>query len=186
MAIRADGLALGGAKVIGSRLAVVVAIDAGDVEFLADQRMTIDEENDEVTARADLGSLVHVALVPLETTAKVTGFPATAEVDELVALTIRTDEPAGEDVIDLRTASYTDDLGGLWVPAGGEITNTVLPKNGEQVRESVYDYACVGATQTATFLPSIRLVYDVIAPVPGAPTDVVHRVLPVGQLSCQP
>lgn len=184
LAVRMDGLRLDANKVVGSRLALLVAIDGDQVEFLADQRMSVDEENRQVAARADLGRLGYVAVVPLQTTVKASGFPATATVNDFYPMTIRTDEPAAEDVIDLRTASYTDDLFGLWTPVDGDITNSTLPKDGETVRTSSWDYVCVGAA-TATYTPTVRLLYDVIAPATAAPTDVVHRVFLLGEVTCR-
>lgn len=185
VAVSRNGEALGGAGVIGAALSLLVTVSDGDVEFLSGQRMTVDDRIDFVTDGADLTHFSVLGAIPLNVTAKITGLPDDAGVGETHALKVRVQQDGAQAIVNTKGAFYTDDNFGVWAPKNGEINNVPLAKLGSEVFESTHNYTCTGAAPV-NFTPHIRTVYDVTAPIPGAPTNVAHDTYPIGEILCAP
>lgn len=185
VSISRNGQALPNKGVIGATMSMLITVSDGVVTVLDGQRMTVDDRVDFLTDGADLSHFSILGSVPLDVTAKISGIPKESAFNELQELQIRVTEGAGEDLVDARNPSYTDNNFGAWMPANGEISNAALPKQSPGNFLGIYDYICTGVA-SVNFTPQIRTVYDVVAPIAGAPQGVVHKTSPFGVVLCVP
>ena len=173
---------------LGAKIAMLVSVDGDGVEVLGNQTQTIDTTvgSTKIAAHADLEHFSTLAIVPLDVAVRMVGVPTDViTVNEGFVLTALVSENAGEDVVSVASASYTDDNFGSFHPDGIETADVAL----EEVTEGNFghslDYIC-SFQVSAFYTPRIRTVYDVTAAFDGAPSGVDHTTLIKTNVICAP
>ncbi|HYC57011.1 MAG TPA: hypothetical protein VEL28_18905 [Candidatus Binatia bacterium] len=170
---------------LSAELALLVSVDGNATELLPVQQLFVDGDQGVITAGAAMSHFSELAVLRVDVEASVAGIPEEAEVEEAHSLDVAVVEDAGESLVEVDSAAYTDNNFGAWAPSEGAIVSSPLDETAPGTFEDSFGYECTTEAAVA-YRPQLHTLFDVTGAIDGSPENVPHLTVFEQTVLCEP